>query len=78
MTAAIITDSGNTIVVQSSSSTTVVSGIVGPPGVTRLTNAQDVDISALGTGSLLVYNPNTLKWVATNELTQQIIDGGQF
>ena len=66
------------VVVSDQAPKTIVTGIMGPRGTTTLSGAEDVDISGIGSGSLLVYNPVTSKWVATIDLNQQHMDGGQF
>ena len=57
---------------------TIVTGIMGPRGVTTISGADDVDLAGVSSGSLLVYNPVTSRWVATIDLNQQHMDGGQF
>lgn len=88
MTDIVVTDAHNTVITGTQEQTTVVTvdnaprtivtGMMGPAGSARLNDAQDVDVTALGLGSLLVYNPAVAKWVATIELNQQHMDGGQF
>lgn len=78
MTSVVVTQEHNTVVTVDQAPKTIVTGMMGPPGSARLSDAQDVDTSALGLGSLLVYNPAVSKWVATNTLEQQIFEGGQF
>lgn len=88
MTEIVVTDLHNTVVVGTQQQATVVTvdqapktivtGMMGPPGSARLSEAQDVDASDLTSGSLLVYNPLVAKWVATIDLNQQHMDGGQF
>lgn len=57
-------------------------GIQGPTGPTgpsaAISTASDVDISTLKTGSLLVYNQSTNKWISTDTLVAQIVDSGQY
>lgn len=58
-------------------------GIQGPSATDNLRNAKlreigDIDSTNLVNGSLLVYNPNTEKWVTQTLLDQQTMDGGAF
>lgn len=88
MTDVISTDKHSTVVIGTQEQTTVitvdkaprtiVTGMMGPPGTSNLSDAKDVDISSLTDGSLLVYNPTVAKWVATNLLDRQYLDGGHF
>lgn len=88
MTEVVVTDKHNTVVIGEQNKTTVVTvdqaprtivtGMMGPPGTATLSNADDVDASALTDGSILVYNPIVEKWVATLNLDKQYMDGGQF
>lgn len=78
MTNVVVTQEHNTVVTVDQAPRTIVTGMMGPPGSARLSESQDVDVSALGLGSLLVYNTATSKWVATNTLEQQVFEGGQF
>lgn len=70
--------STDVVVIDTRNSNTVVvgTGIAAIPQ--KLVNNQDVDISNLQDGSVLVYNTNSLKWTATNLLDKQIIEAGQF
>lgn len=52
-------------------------------GAATLGALNDVDISTVGNGYVLVYDSNTQKWTATNILTpgeeqNLIINGGNF
>ena len=69
-----------TTVVQNIESTTVVvGGIMGPPGVSATVSASsDVDITNLQDGSVLVYSSNDAKWQATQLLEKQVINAGFF
>lgn len=67
-----------TVVTQSTSIQTIVTGILGPPGVTTLSNASDIDKTQLTDGALLVYKADTAVWRATNKLDNQILEAGQF
>ena len=54
-------------------------GIQGPPGPTSTINtADDVDVSDLRDGSVLVYSMSVSKWEATTKLQKQELEGGQF
>lgn len=46
--------------------------------VTNLSSILDVDVSNLADGSLLVYNDNINKWVASTNLNKQNMDGGFY
>lgn len=89
MTDVIVTDVHNTVIVGTQQQTTVVTvdtaprtivtGMMGPSGSSaKLSDAHDVDVTDLSSGSLLVYNPTVSKWVATLTLDQQYMDGGHF
>jgi hypothetical protein len=67
-----------TIVVESQQGKTIVTGIMGPPGAATFSELRDIDLSQLGSGSLLVYNAGTNMWTATTLLDQQIVESGQF
>lgn len=80
---AVVVDSGttNTVVTESDSSFVVVTGIMGPAGrdgIRNLSQAQDLDLTELSDGSLLVYNSTSSKWKATEKLEKQILEAGQF
>lgn len=66
------------LVVQSDTPQVVVTGLMGPPGFTSITNADDVDKSQLTDGAVLVYKADTSIWRATNRLDSQILEAGQF
>ena len=70
--------SGGTIVQRIDAGTIVITGMIGPSGVSSISEAADINKTNLGDGSLLVYNATTTKWVATNDLIKQIIDGGSY
>lgn len=53
-------------------------GIQGPSGPNVISNAQDVSITDLKDGSVLVYSTAVSKWEATNILQKQELEGGQF
>jgi hypothetical protein len=71
----------STILTNVPSSTTVVTGMIGPRGRSSnvsMSAIQDVDVTNLQSGSLLVYNAGSSKWVSTVSLSQQNIDCGEF
>lgn len=79
--AVINTDTTATVVADNNVVTTVVTGLMGPPGpagVTEISGMSDIDFSQLATGTTLVYNDAIDKWVATRVLDQQIVDCGQY
>lgn len=70
--------SGDTIAVDSGTSVVVVTGLMGPPGAADISSLKDVDTSQLQDGGVLVYAQAAQKWIATNTLERQILEGGQF
>jgi hypothetical protein len=52
--------------------------MLGPRGAASFAELQDIDLSQLGAGSLLIYNTQTQKWTATTLLDQQTVESGQF
>jgi hypothetical protein len=68
----------NTVVTVDSTPKTIVTGMMGPPATARLSDFQDLDLTGLTDGSLLIYNAATLKWTAATELKQQTLEGGQY
>jgi hypothetical protein len=87
MTETVVTTSNNTVVVDNTvnqtvvevnATTTIVTGMMGPPGSTSISGMADTDVSNLTAGSLLVYNTQTAKWTSTTLLNQQYVDCGQF
>jgi hypothetical protein len=56
-----------------------IQGTQGPQGPTAtISTASDVDVSTLTTGSLLIYNQGTNKWIAGTTLNNQVTDAGYF
>ena len=53
-------------------------GPAGPSGPNVLSSASDVDTTQLSDGSLLVYDTEKTKWVATIKLEKQSMNGGFF
>jgi hypothetical protein len=81
MTEIVVTDLGQTVVVEDSKAQTVVTGIMGPRGPrgsATFGEMEDVDLTQLGAGALLIYNTQTQKWTATTLLDQQTVESGQF
>lgn len=72
---AIITESNNTVVIQSESTYTIVAGTLGPNSVATM---DDVDLTNLMDGSLLIFSTQTNKWTAGNTLEKHIIESGQY
>lgn len=77
MEAVIISDS-ETVVVSQDTGVVVVTGIMGPPGASSLSELSDVDKTQLVNGATLVYNASNAIWKATNKLDNQILEAGQF
>ena len=75
---AVVIEKKEPVVVSSQSQTKVVVGGMIGPTVTTLKGLQDLDLTQLSAGSLLVYNAGTEKWHATNLLDQQVFESGQF
>ena len=63
---------------QEKGTTVIITGMMGPPTVNSISGAGDIDVSNLQSGSMLVYNTTTNKWIATRLLDQQTIEAGQF
>lgn len=72
----------NTILVQNPDITTIVTsaeqGPPGPPGITSISQATDVDTSNIEEGSVLVYSESSEKWVATRLLENQSVESGHY
>jgi len=68
----------NTVVVRDETPRTIITGIMGPPGRTTVNGLDDVDVTQLNPGSILVYNTQTQKWISTTLLNQQTVDSGQY
>lgn len=78
MTQTVVVDNNQTIVVQSEETRTIITGIMGPPGVSTLSDMLDIDKTELTNGATLVYNSSNAFWKATNKLDNQILEAGQF
>lgn len=46
--------------------------------IPRLADIGDVDSTVLVSGSVLVYNPSTSRWITTTTLNEQNMEGGEF
>lgn len=58
-----------------------VQGPQGPPGVSAavsVSTLQDVDLTSLTNGSLLVYNLGNRVWKSTTALENQALEAGQY
>lgn len=53
-------------------------GAIGPAGIREISRADDVDVSVLADGSVLVYSTATSKWTSTKNLDKQILDAGHY
>jgi hypothetical protein len=53
-------------------------GIQGPPGVTNILDAADIDKTTLEDGAVLVYKAQTNKITTTRLLNQQVMEAGQY
>lgn len=59
----------------------IVTGLLGPKGdrgASTIAELDDVNLSSLTSGSVLVYDTNTQKWISKTLLNQQQIDCGEF
>jgi hypothetical protein len=77
-TAVVQAQTVNQVVTEEKGTTLIITGMMGPAVVATITNSADIDTSNLQSGSVLVYNTITNKWVATKLLDQQTIEAGQF
>lgn len=72
----------NTILVENPDITTIVTsaeqGPPGPPGITKISQAEDVDVSNLEEGSVLIYSVSNEKWVASRLLENQSVESGHY
>lgn len=67
-----------TVVQRVNAGTIVITGMMGPSGIARISEASDVNNTSLSDGSLLIYEAATTKWVAARDLIKQVIDGGSY
>jgi hypothetical protein len=77
-TQAIVTEKNNTVIIEHKQPQVIIAGMIGPQGVTTIEGLQNIDISNIQNGSLLIYNVSTQKWTASNLLEQQIVESGQY
>lgn len=73
----VVTEQG-VVVVTTDNPGVVITGIMGPPGSSSLSNMVDVDRTDLTDGATLVYKADTQVWRTTNTLDNQILEAGQF
>lgn len=91
MTNAVVTENINTVVVEdskpqnvivdNSNPQVIVTGLLGPQGprgTSAIMQLDDVDLTQLSNGAILVYNDQTQKFAATTLLDQQIFESGQY
>lgn len=78
----VVISATETVVVERERGSVITSGALlnagAGSGTSSITYANDVDISELSNGSVLVYNSTNLRWKATKVLEQQTIECGQF
>lgn len=78
----VIVSSTEVVVIETDTSNTVTTGtLLGAgtgEGVSSISQAIDVDITQLTSGSILVYNALNAQWKATRLLQEQTIECGQF
>lgn len=71
-----------TVVISGETAVTIVSGMMGPRGAAGgavpISQIPDVDLTGIQDGSVLAYSSLTGKWQATNSLSNQIFEAGQF
>lgn len=58
--------------------TVVVTGVLAPLSSSTISGAGDIDLTGLTDGATLVYQQNISKWLATNLLEKQVMNGGFF
>lgn len=73
----IATEANNTVVIQNQSSFAIVAGAIGPRA-NSIGVMEDVDLTNLADGGLLIYDDNIKRWVAGNLLQKQVIESGQY
>ena len=74
----IVEKTQETVVIDNDVVTIITSAEQGPPGVTRIGEADDVNVSNLENGSVLVYSGSSEKWVATRLLENQSVESGHY
>ena len=63
---------------QSGTSQVVTVGIQGPGGPNFVNTAEDVDVTNLTNGSLLIYKTTTQKWTSSTLLENQSMEAGEY
>jgi hypothetical protein len=71
-------DSTHVRVNQSGTSQVVTVGVQGPAGPNFINLAEDVDVTNLTNGSLLIYKANTQKWTSSTLLENQSMEAGEY
>lgn len=64
------------IIISEPTDKVIITGASGPRGergINNIASAYDVDVSQLGNGATLIYDTNTSKWVATNNLATKLL-----
>ena len=74
----IVTEKNNAVVIERKDPVVIISGMIGPAGVTTLQGLTNVDVTNLTNGGILVYNQTVQKWVATTTLDAQNMEGGYY
>jgi hypothetical protein len=74
----IVTEKNNAVVIERKDPVVIISGMIGPAGVTTLQGLTNVDVTNLTNGGVLVYNSTSQKWVATTTLDAQNMEGGYY
>lgn len=78
----VVVSSTEVVVVETDTSNTVTTGtLLGAgtgSGTGSISQAIDVDVTELTTGSILIYNAINARWKATLLLQEQTIECGQF
>ena len=77
-TEVIVTEKNNQVVIERKEPQVVVAGLMGPAGATTIQALNDVDLTNLTNGGLLVYQTLVQKWVATTTLDAQNMEGGYY
>jgi hypothetical protein len=74
----ISTDEPQVIIAENEPGPQGIQGPAGESGLVPLSQLEDVDVSNLTNGSLLVYSDQSSTWVATTLLENQRIESGQY
>ena len=79
MTEVVVVSSNQTVIVDNNKPTVVLSGQMGPPGVSRLSYLDDVDTTQnLEQDSILMYDPNSSKWRPNKKIENHLVNAGFF